>query len=259
MRATEDDVDSFGFQVDPAKEEVRSISPLRFDPFSDTEHMSKGANSGPPSPPTKVVDPSNLNLNPDKLNDTQYPPPIDTEESRDSGKFGIFSPYKEKASYSVDASTVDDLGLPNEGMVLGRVTVRSLMMRDWTPFFYIVMKNSDIRYYDDPNFIRKHFDDDYSIVIYREKNDYLNFPLGQRIKKVIPLKPNYCCGEVKSKEYSGYGDLYYFVIEARSEYKNVAIAKFASNNRNDIDVMWVVIKGRISDAKRNEISHLVGR
>ena len=47
-----------------------------------------------------------------------------------------------------------------------------------------------------------------------------------------------------------YGQLYYFVMQELSEIKDIPIAKFASNNRTDVDVMWMNIKCRIATARR---------
>ena len=47
-----------------------------------------------------------------------------------------------------------------------------------------------------------------------------------------------------------YGELYYFTVEELSEIKNFPIAKFASNNRTDIDMMWMNLKCRIASSKK---------
>ena len=45
--------------------------------------------------------------------------------------------------------------------------------------------------------------------------------------------------------------LYYVVVQELSEVKNTPVAKFASNNRTDMDLMWMNIKCRVaSDKKR---------
>lgn len=102
------------------------------------------------------------------------PPPIQTDLAdleRDDGNFAIFSPAKSKArSLTLNVTRAeDDFEFPCQGMVLGRVSMRSLLMRDWTPFFYVIKKNCDIRYYEDSNFLKHNSPDDSSILIYRER------------------------------------------------------------------------------------------
>jgi len=181
---------------------------------------------------------------------------------RDDGNFAIFSPAQGKPktqTLTINSISKDEFNDVGKGMVLGRVSARSLLMRDWTPFFYVVMPNKDIRYYDDPNFLKTNSPDDYSILIYRERSDYENNPMGTAIKKVIPIRPNYCCSEVKRKNYGAeFGELCYFVMEELSEIKNIPVAKFASNNRTDMDLMWMNLKCRIASAKKRQIESLVG-
>ena len=135
---------------------------IRFDPFADNGVKSSSQKS------------SSITTTP-KKNETSPsgPPPVKTDwESinRDDGNFAIFSPAQGKArTVKVDTSKDNDLNLNQHGMILGRVSVRSLLMRDWTPFFYVIMQNSEIRYYEDPNFLKNNYPEDYSIVIYREK------------------------------------------------------------------------------------------
>ena len=89
---------------------------------------------------------------------------------RDNENVGIFSPAHSKPrTVKINSIGRNDFDAMGQGMVLGRVSMRSLVMRDWTPFFYVVMTNSDIRYYEDPHFLKKNSPEDYSIVIYREK------------------------------------------------------------------------------------------
>ena len=47
------------------------------------------------------------------------------------------------------------------------------------------------------------------------------------------------------------------MLEEIHELKNLPIAKFASNNRNDIDNMWMNLKCRIASAKKN-VSDIMG-
>lgn len=87
---------------------------------------------------------------------------------------GIFSPNKSKAMPGVKLNATNAEYFPDtaQGMVLGRVSTRSLLVpffRDWTPFYYVIMMNGDIRYYEDKNFLRYNSPDDYSILIYRER------------------------------------------------------------------------------------------
>jgi hypothetical protein len=214
------------FNTPPSQKSVSSTTnnvPIRFDPFADS--IQPASNS------TQFE--SNTNVS--KIN---HPPKIDTTSDidRDEGNFAIFSPVKGKPKSVTIKASSDDFDMAGQGMVLGRVSKRSLLMCDWTPFFYVVKLNSDIRYYEDPHFLKKNRPDDYSILIYRERysdtsfkflrfaslhftshlsvtssftvhfrcrDDYENNPMGQHIKKVIPIRPNYCCGEVKCKSYSG--------------------------------------------------------
>ena len=136
---------------------THNTPPLRFDPFADpTPSAVFATTSHSPSKP--------------------IPPQIKTDLKgidRDDGNFAIFSPAKAKPkSLKINATSVGGFDLAGQGMVLGRVSTRSLLMpgmRDWTPFFYVIMENCDIRYYEDPNFLKNNRPDDYSILIYRER------------------------------------------------------------------------------------------
>lgn len=232
---------------------------IRFDPFADP--VSSGLNvksSAPQREGTKSFKDNNIRT-PDK----KPPLKVDPHSTlRDEGNFAIFSPANgnpKTQTLTINSITRDEVVDVGKGMVLGRVSARSLLMRDWTPFFYVIMQNKDIRYYDDPNFLKTNSPDDYSILIYREKSDYENNPMGTAIKKVIPIRPNYCCSEVKRKNYGAeYDELCYFVMEDLSEIKNIPVAKFASNNRTDMDLMWMNLKCRIAAAKKRQIESLVG-
>lgn len=255
-----DFMDSVSNAPQSSTEASSTNSPIRFDPFADPTPpvaIPSVMSSAPPPATTKTPTEKDVTT-PNK----KPPLRVNPNSNMRDGNFAIFSPTQGKPktqTLTINSISRDDFKDVGKGMVLGRVSARSLLMRDWTPFFYVVMQNSEIRYYDDPNFLKTNSPDDYSILIYRERSDYEHNPMGTAIKKVIPIRPNYCCSEVKRKNYGGeFGDLCYFVMEELSEIKNIPIAKFASNNRTDMDLMWMNLKCRIAAAKKRQIESLVG-
>lgn len=134
-------------------------SPLRFDPFADTPAVEKQLSHST----TSIKRPHALKTD---------IAPVDKREEKNA----IFSPSKthqikseSAGTLTINATKADVAGVSIQGMVLGRVSMRSLVMRDWTPFFYVVMANSDIRYYDDPHFLKHNNPANFSILIYRER------------------------------------------------------------------------------------------
>lgn len=146
--------------------------------------------------------------------------------------------------------SVDDLNLPTEGLILARLSVRSLVTKDWQTVFWVLSTNHHRR--------PLHIDEDpLSLLIYRSRDDYEGHPLGTMIKKEIPIRMNLSCIPIRRKEYKGYGMLHYFMLEENTEMGTVPVIKFASVNRNDVDVLWINLKARINASKKKAVKSLV--
>mmetsp|Transcript_4810 Transcript_4810/g.4874 ORF Transcript_4810/g.4874 Transcript_4810/m.4874 type:complete len:279 (-) Transcript_4810:1474-2310(-) len=146
--------------------------------------------------------------------------------------------------------SVDDLNLPTEGSLLARLSVRSLVTKDWQPIFWVLSTDHHRR--------PLHIDEDpLSLLIYRSKEDYEGYPLGTMIKKEIPIRMNLSCIPIRRKEYKGYGMLHYFMLEENTEMGTVPVIKFASSNRNDVDVLWINLKARINASRKKAVKSLV--
>lgn len=140
-----------------------NVAKIRFDPFADncTSTGTVTPHSGGHTESTSKKVPPRLEVNPDSDADS------DAEHN-----FAIFSPSHAKTktkSLKFNILESDELEPTSQGMVLGRVSGRSLLMRDWIPYYYVIMVNRDIRYYEDQHFLKHNSPDDFSIIIYRER------------------------------------------------------------------------------------------
>jgi hypothetical protein len=118
-----------------------------------------------------------------------------------------------------------------EGNVLARISVRTLIVKEWKETFWIINNGK--------------------LLLYRSKEDYLYNPVGVMVKKDIPLRDNLRCSEVTCKPYKGYGDLYHFTLEEMLDYGPSLIAKFASTDVKAIrELRAVVIAYIIAERKK---------
>jgi len=181
----------------------------------------------------------------DSRNPDTHAPVVQRPGGRYSYSGASHSPYPDFTGGQQLTTTVrtEDLNLPREGVLLGRLSVRSLLTTDWKPVFWILSDDHHRR-------ALMPDEDPLSLLIYRSKSDYYDNPKGLMIKKEIPIKMNLSCIPIRRKEYKGYGQLHYFLLEENTELGTVPVAKFASDDRNDVDILWINLKTRINAARR---------
>ncbi len=141
----------------------------------------------------------------------------------------VDSPKRGPAVSATEAAIAADH--KTEGNVLARISVRTLIVKEWRETFWIINNGK--------------------LLLYRSKEDYLYNPVGVMVKKDIPLRDNLRCSEVTCKPYKGYGDLYHFTLEEMLDYGPSLIAKFASQDVKAIrELRAVVIAYIIAERKK---------
>jgi len=127
-----------------------------------------------------------------------------------------------------------------EGECLSRISLRTLIVKDWKPVFWVFMSKGVLG-------------------LYRSKDDYRYNPHGKGMKKRIIINYNHTCTEISRKEYRGYGYLDHFTLEEQMDYGPSTVAKFAGHNRASVQklrdkllkIIKVLRQQRRSYAPRN--------
>jgi len=150
------------------------------------------------------------------------------EAAPESPSRNVSSPGDKKVSATEAAIAAEH---KMEGNVLARISVRTLIVKEWKETFWIINQGK--------------------VLLYRSKEDYLYNPVGVMVKKDIPLRDNLRCSEVTCKPYKGYGDLYHFTLEEMLDYGPSLIAKFASTDVKNIrELRAVIIAYIIAERKK---------
>ncbi|TFJ86509.1 hypothetical protein NSK_002166 [Nannochloropsis salina CCMP1776] len=123
-----------------------------------------------------------------------------------------------------------------DGVVLARVSARSIIGREWKPVYWVIVNRR--------------------LWIYRSKadyypTDYIKDPFNKRIKKCIPLRQSLQLTCIKNKLYPGEKrTLYTFGMESIEEGgKKTMIAKFAAYIHNDVRALREEIDKRVFGAR----------
>jgi hypothetical protein len=141
---------------------------------------------------------------------------------------------------------------PTEGEILGRVSTRSMFSKDWGQLYW-VMDEHDLYLY---RFLYLLVSVIFRVATLtlpcltpRCKQDFMH-PTGNGYKKKIHITHNLRCLKIHRKEYSGFGSMMNFMLEEVLDYGPVNVAKFASQDREQISALYEQLKAKIAVKRR---------
>jgi type II secretory pathway pseudopilin PulG len=119
--------------------------------------------------------------------------------------------------------------LPTEGVILARLSARSLFAKEWAEAYWVFRG--------------------YHLYIYRCLDDFKYGKQGENIKKEITINAKMRTLPIKKKEYSGFGQLHNFFLEEVEDYGANQVCKFASPELKSLDILCQQINRRIRKLK----------
>merc|ERR1719487_634598 len=115
-------------------------------------------------------------------------------------------------------------------MVKKKVPItRSLITKDWDEAFWVISHGT--------------------LYVYRNEHDYRYNPAETMVKKKVPITRKLVVNKVKRKEYDGVW-LHNFMLQEETDFGLTNLAKFASTDRNEVDVLWLNLKTQISATRK---------
>jgi hypothetical protein len=128
------------------------------------------------------------------------------------------------------------------GECLSRVSMRSLLMNDWKPCFWV-------------------FDEPTLLLVFREKPHYLEYrsnpfldeeTRGYLVKKRISLAHNFACHPITNKAegiFSSPSQVYHFTVEEAMDYGPSTVIKFGSSQLSVLEDLRMLISQKITDMR----------
>lgn len=217
----------------------RSPTPAPASPTPITPHLQQGAPPATSQHVTDGWDNDDFGISWDAPEATsaetqpEKPEPAAPVEDRFRQGSAVESPYASQGKTLSPTEAAIAAEHKTEGTILARISVRTLIVKEWKDTFWTINKGK--------------------LLLYRSREDFLYNPVGVMVKKDIPLCDNLRCSEVTCKPYKGYGDLYHFTLEEMLDYGPSLVAKFASSRAKSVRELRAVIVAYIIAERKKRL------
>jgi hypothetical protein len=123
----------------------------------------------------------------------------------------------------------------SEGIIMARISTRSLFTKEWNEFFYVFQ--------------------DGSLLLFKNRSDYQYNPRGSMsaVKKKIPIVHNLRMMKIKTKDYGKGKLLHNFMLEEVMDYGPTNVAKFGGSNKVAVERFFNELKNQILSKRHNKM------